>query len=365
MKNIISYAKSAFETFEEKPLSYVDSLILSWLSYVNIPKEISKAYTDEGIRLQELFCAEHFDEMFAHIWDEKSCRKLFFRLVSSRRFRDIVVCNYVKTKDVDVQKEFSAVTFRLTSDLSYISFRGTEPTLLGWKEDFNMAFQSPIPSQDEARKYVMNLQNLDGRKLILGGHSKGGNLAIYAAATVSEEIQSKIEQIYSHDGPGFTEEFLQSKGYTNVEERIVRMIPQTSIIGVLLENKEEFVVIKSNRTGILQHDVFSWIVKKDNFEILDEVTAGSKYAELTIKQWVSGMKPEEREMFVDEMYEILNVDEVIYFSDLKTNVFSNLYSILKASGKTSPETKEFLRQALKGLVDIGIKNVPKIFKSEK
>lgn len=363
MNNIISYAESIFETFEEKPLSEVDSLILSWLSYVNIPKEISGAHTDEGIRLQELFCAEHFDEMFAHIWDEKSCRKLFFDLASSPRFRDIVVCNYVKMKDVNIQKEFCAVTFRLTSDMSYVSFRGTEPTLLGWKEDFNMAFQSPIPSQEEARRYVNSLKNSEGRKLILGGHSKGGNLAVYAAATVSEELQSKIERIYSHDGPGFTEEFLNTKGYANIEDRIVRMIPQTSIIGVLLEHKEDFVVIKSNRTGILQHDFFSWIVKDDGFEILDEVTVGSKYAERTIKQWVSGMKPEERALFVDEIYEILNIDEVIYVSDLKTNLFSKLYSILQATGKTSPETKEFLRQSVRGLVDIGIKNVPTIFKS--
>ena len=219
MKSILGYTRTSLDTFDERPFCQVDSLVLSSITYTFFPKEILPEGDWSGIHFADLLKAECFEQMFHGIWNGKSCLELLIALACSPRFRDILICGYTQKYDAATEKQFSAVTFRLTPDTSYIAFRGTDSSIIGWKEDFNMGVMMPVPSQIEAVEYVNTVMRWKRGKLRLGGHSKGGNLAIYAAVFAKPSIQRKVVKVYNNDGPGFTKEMIESEAYR-------KMLPQ-------------------------------------------------------------------------------------------------------------------------------------------
>ena len=178
MNNIITYTQENLTTFEQIPFNSVDSLVLSSAAYIHFPDIIPEVSGWKGIRLQELYLAEFFEEMFHNIPLKEDTKQLFFALAASPRFRNIRVMGYVEQFDLVSEKQFSATTFMVHPGLYYIAFRGTDSTLIGWKEDFNMSFQESVPAQRLAVKYVQEFCEVNSAPLYLGGHSKGGNLAI-------------------------------------------------------------------------------------------------------------------------------------------------------------------------------------------
>ena len=176
MKSILGYTRTSLDTFDERPFCQVDSLVLSSIAYTFFPKEILPEGDWNGIHFADLLKAECFEQMFHGIWNGKSCLELLIALACSPRFRDILICGYTQKYDAATEKQFSAVTFRLTPDTSYIAFRGTDSSIIGWKEDFNMAFQDPIAGQLEAIRYLHEAASHFPGMLYLGGHSKGGKI---------------------------------------------------------------------------------------------------------------------------------------------------------------------------------------------
>jgi len=184
-----------------------------------------------------------------------------------------------------VEKQFCAVTIFLNEDTAYIAFRGTDVTLVGWKEDFNMAFKSPVPSQEEAVRYVAEVaENFKG-KLLLGGHSKGGNLAVYVYAKLNRQLKDRIIKVYSHDGPGFKENAIDTLELESSQKIVEKTVPQSSVIGMLLESQEQYSIVKSNRTGLLQHDPFSWVIEGDHFIFVERLTKNAKYMDKSLHNW--------------------------------------------------------------------------------
>lgn len=357
MKNIIAYTQENLTTFDEFPFTSVDSLILSSAAYVHFPDIIPEVISWRGIRLQELYCAEYFEEMFHNIPLLEDTKQLFFALAASPRFRNIRIMGYTEQFDLTTEKQFSAVTFQIQPNLYYIAFRGTDSTLIGWKEDFNMTFKSPIPSQEEAVRYIEKAALYCPGTLLTGGHSKGGNLAVYAAAMCRENIQERIYKVYTHDGPGFLETILQRKEFQRISSRIEKTLPQSSVIGMMLEHRENFDIVKSNGLGLLQHDQFTWEIEGNHFIYIDHLTKNARFTDKTLTDWLHNLTEEERERFVDALYGVLSANSLTSIDDFKADWQTAIPATLHALSQLDGDTKKFILHTLKKLASLGIKNV--------
>ena len=357
MNNIITYTQENLATFEELPFSSVDSLILSSAAYIHFPDILPDISNWKGVRLQELYRAEFFEEMFHNIPLGEDTKKLFFALAASPRFRDIRIMGYTEQFDLVSEKQFSAMTFMVHPDLYYIAFRGTDSTLVGWKEDFNMTFKSPIPSQEEAVRYMEKAALYCPGKILTGGHSKGGNLAVYAAAMCRENIRNRISKIYSHDGPGFLESTLNTLEFQSINSRIEKTLPQSAVIGMLLEHRENFEIVKSNSLGLLQHDQFTWEIEGNHFIYIEHLTKNAKFTDKTLSDWLNQLSEEERERFVDALYSVLSANNLTSIDDFKAEWQSAIPATFHALTQLDGDTKKFILHTLKKLASMGIKNV--------
>lgn len=354
MNNIISYAEERLETFTAQPFGPVDSLILSWVANFRFPLQAHSLHNWVGLPLRDLFRAELFPSLFQGLWDPASTRTLFTALAASPRFREVRLMGYTSRMDLGQEMQFTAVTFQLRSDLSYVAFGGTDTSLVGWKENFNMAFLSPVPSQTQAARYLTQAAAHCAGDLLVGGHSKGGNLAVYAAASVSPDVQSRIRQVWSHDGPGFPVSFLQSPGYQAIRDKVEKTVPQSSLVGLLLES-EPCRVIRSTQRSVLQHDPFSWAVENLDFAPA-QLTDDAIHWDRTLDQWIQGVEPAQRERFIDALYDILTTTDLSSLEDLKTDWQTHLPAMMGAARQLDPDTRSFLFRTLRELGAISRRN---------
>ena len=356
MNNMITYAETMLDDFEVRPFNSVDSLILAWVSYMQFPESMTGIRTWNGIGIRELLRAECFPEMFADLWNPEGSRELLFALAASPRFRGITVCGYAEQLDREREKQFSAVTFKIRPGLSYAAFRGTDATIVGWKEDFNMAFQCPVPSQEAAAKYLNEAAAHTQGALLIGGHSKGGNLSVYAAAKCAPEIQGRIQKVYSHDGPGFQECVLESPEFQRTLPKVEKTIPQSSLVGMLLENQEDFLVVKSSSVSLWQHDPFSWVVEDGQFCMLGDLTPGAKQRDAALNEWIRQLSQEERERFVDALFEVISVNGIDTVSEFGSNWKTTIPAAFEKLSQLNAETQEIVFSALKKLAVLGARN---------
>lgn len=362
-RNMLDYVRTELDTFDGRGFCTVDSLVLSWLAYTRLPADdpaLAPALGWEGVRLADLYRAEYFATYYAGMWGEEPGLDLLAAVAASPRFRDARVMGYVDATDPQAEKQFAAMTFRLTEDLSYVAFRGTDASLVGWKEDFNLAYRCPVPSQVEAARYLADVAGRVDGELVVGGHSKGGNLAVYAAASVPADVGERITRVFSHDGPGFLPEFLATGEFANVAPRIDKTLPQSSLVGMLLEQQEGFRVVKSNRLLIWQHDPFSWRVDGRDFVYLDDLAPDARYLDAAISAWLSSRTNEERERFIDTLYSVLEASRASTTRELKADWRRNIPTAARAFADLDPETKDFMRRTATALLRLGVRSVPEL-----
>lgn len=287
----------------------VDALIFSGLAYIPFVGKTAEV-PDEPVTLRE--AAEAF--LALEDCEERVRLKNDLPLLQmaalSQRFGSAKITMYRDLLIPEQETQFAAVTFLLDDGTAFLAFRGTDDTLVGWKEDFNMSFQQTVPAQRLALQYTRDVALEYNLPLRLGGHSKGGNVAVFAAARSSPMIQSRILEVYNHDGPGFTDYLMGDPGYIAMVPRIRTYIPQSSVIGMLLEHEEPYTVIKSRQVGLLQHDFYSWEVLGRDFVRMEEVTEGSQRLDMAIKTWFSQMNNQERSQLVDVMFTLLGTGGV-------------------------------------------------------
>ncbi len=350
MANILDYlAWRGDLPFSAAPFNEVDNLILSELAFVDfagvLPEDFSETVTlREASRLLSEY--READRVELGVLLPKDLDPLLQKAAESERFGGIALAGYESRIDPASQLQFAAVTMLLGDGTVFISYRGTDDTLVGWKEDFNMSFLSVVPAQTYAVRYLDRIAALYPQELRLGGHSKGGNLAVYAAACASLDTQKRILCVYNNDGPGFLREFLDSAGYARIRDRVRTIVPQTSIVGMLLEHECAYTVVKSTNNGIFQHDGFSWEVLGTGFIVLDDRTSESKLVDRTLKAWVASIVPEERERFVEALYQILSSTSAETLSDIHADKDA-LWRILKS---ITPEQRGILQKTLRGLI---------------
>ncbi len=366
MYNLVGYVKNELKTFEEKPFSEVDSLVLSQMCYAYFDSFVAGLNElHRPIKLREMYRAEYFPVLFKGWCDTDSDRQLLFAAAASPRFRDIGLNFCVDELDHDKQKQFSAITFFLDPHTAYIAFRGTDTTWTGWKENFNMAFRSPVPAQIHAAEYLNAVASITRRKrvaLIVGGHSKGGNLAVYAATMCHPRVQDRIKAVYSHDGPGFVPEFFDAGNYAAIASRVFKTIPQSSLVGMLLEDHEHYTVIKSEATGFMQHSPFTWAINGDKFIKLESVTGAAQYLDKTLNTWINSLSTSEREAFCEALYKILSDANITPSAIFEGKIIDKLPSLFAGYKELSPEIRTMLKKTLMSLAAISLKTASNMSK---
>lgn len=353
MGNILDYLDWRGDlTFEQTPFNEVDNVILSQLSYVNFDNIVPPKGSQHHITLAEaaeVYFQQYSEEEiqnYGYLLRSSVC--LLKKLAGCARFADAKLSQFQDVVDLDETKQFSAVYVKLSDGTVYVAFRGTDETIIGWKENFNMSFQSTIPAQMEAVRYLEDTVRNLAFPLRLGGHSKGGNLAVYAAVMCDPKIKAHIIEVYNNDGPGFAPKFIRSEAYAHMREKILTIVPQLSIIGMLLEHEEPQMIVKSNQSLLMQHDTFSWEVKGPRFVRVDDVGKESRIIEAALKSWLKQLTPPERKAFVDNLFWVFEEVDIWTIDDLNRAKWKNAIQMIRALNQ-SQEHKVVLASALKML----------------
>ena len=348
MGNIMDYISWRGDlSFEQSQFNEVDNLILSCFSYVNLDG-ISAVTKQKGIGLKKL--TKEF--MKLHTMKELEADKSFIRLApfmmmemaKSVRFGKCVVRNYVNDIVTEAEQQFAAMEIVLEDGTSYVSFRGTDDTIIGWKEDFNLS-TGVVPAQKRAIEYLQKISEHTDGMLRVGGHSKGGNLAIYGSV-MCKSAHEKILEIYSNDGPGFSREFQELPETKEMMPKIIRIIPEYSIIGTLLEHEKEPVIVASSSKGLLQHDGFSWEVQGPALVRRDSLNKTAlRFIEI-LHKWIDGMDMEQKRLLIEDLFATLQASGYENLSEVQSGGLKSLAAMVKRVEKFAPESRGMMQELL-------------------
>lgn len=341
--NIISYVKRNQNSFDIVPFNEADSLVLSQYSYLSFPCDMA-----EHVALDVLSCRRK--ELSSDTLSPLSNVRLLKAIVKSRRYSNVVAECYREYNSVETETRFAAITFRISPHLHYIAFRGTDVTLLGWKEDFNLAISNVIPSQTLALQYLEEVASKTEGDLIIGGHSKGGNMAVYAAIYASERVKNRIVAVYNHDGPGFCEDIFSLPQFTGMASRIYKTVPHNSIIGMLLNASRSYSVVKSRSISVLQHNPFSWQIGKDwNFVKLDFTASCSVAIKIALTLWIDGMNEHVKKEVVEAIYVVACGSGAETVPQFIRHPFKCIRAMKRTYAQLDEERKRLLADSLKRL----------------
>lgn len=346
--NIIDYVRQyGHLSFEEKPFDKIDALILSQFSYFKLGEHVPSVGTMlPSVSIEQIAASETADLLFSDGRFRKNNRDLFDAMASSKRFSGIKLNHYVDIVTDRWEMQFSAVTAQLSEDVTHIAFRGTDESIVGWKEDFNMAYMTPVPAQIKAVDYLNYAAERIKGDFSVGGHSKGGNLAVYCAMKCPEDVRRRITRIYSHDGPGFPKQTLTESDFEAIKDRIEKYVPRSSIVGMLLQSQEQYKVIEAYSVGILQHDPFNWVVEGDDFIYRDDVAGRYEISDASVNEWAKRADPEEMKVLVDKIYEIFTVAEITDLNDFKGNITTLMQKAGKVLYRTDKEDRKRIKEVL-------------------
>ena len=353
MANLLDYLDWRGDlTLDQAPFNEVDNLILAELSFVDFKDIVPGPDEGESVVLRE--AAEAFFAKFPQgekidmgVLVPGAIPEMLRKMADSRRFGDMKLNCFVDHLDVGKGEQFAALAIETGDKGMYLSFRGTDDTLAGWKEDFELACMPEVPAQKKAVAYTWAVtKQFPRKKLRLGGHSKGGNLAVYAGVFCPENVQKRIIAVWSNDGPGFHNDLLDLPEHRRIAERIFSIVPKSSVVGMLLEHEEDYTVVDSDQLGFMQHDGFSWQVVGDHFITLRQVTQQAHFSDQELRKWVHGLTVEQRETFVNAMFDVLSASGAVTLTDLKDDSFKAVGAMVKAMKDLDKETRDGLWEFL-------------------
>lgn len=327
-------------TFAEVPFTEVDNIIFSSLSYIDFNGIVSRNRFGK-ITIKE--AGELFFKKYVkkekNILSIKNAIKILKNIMLTRRYGDLLLYNYVY--EVGGDEQFSALTIEINKKLVYVSFEGTDQMISGWKEDFMLSYKFPVLAQRKAIDYLNKNFLFRRKEIIVGGHSKGGNLAMVSAMYCNFLVRDRIRQVYNNDGPGLLLEQLDSKYYKYVEKKLIHIIPNYSIFGLLLRNSGNYTVIRSARKGLFAHDLSSWVVE-DRLFVRAELSAFSKKLDDGLVNWMIKYDKREREKFVLSLFEIFDKAGIVSLVDIMENK-KLVFHLISISKDMDKETKIIVR----------------------
>lgn len=348
MKNMLDYIKEfGHVSFEERAFSEIDALVLTELEYLPLEKVVPSDVNGElfaTVKDIAEYMKEHkkelFDENPMMITEER--HEVSQVIADVPRYQALKFFGVVSEWDKDTTKQFAAITVEVEPSVRLVVFRGTDETLIGWKEDFLMTYSPLVAAQTDAKEYLAKQASLWGGDLMISGHSKGGNLAIYAAATQEEDVQLRIVDIFCFDSPGLYRSVLETKGYQNIVPLAMRYIPQDSLVGLMLESEVPYVIVKSNATGAMQHSAMTWEIEDGQFIKMEKLTKNSQLNDQTFKKWTESVSDEELELFWNVFFELLFSVGIDTVNDLYGQFMHYVQEFLKAAGDMDEEKRELL-----------------------
>ncbi|AGK71724.1 hypothetical protein I872_08220 [Streptococcus cristatus AS 1.3089] len=342
----------AYDSIYDTPFNELDMLMLTEITYLPFDQIVSDQISpDCTCRLFE--AAEKMPQDLSMLVT-KNRLKLLEKVASSTRFKNIKLMGYVNDIDPDVQKQFAAMIFKIKPDSYVLTFRGTDDSIIGWKEDFHMTYMDQVPAQKTAVNYLRKAMDVLPGQFILTGHSKGGNLASYAASQIEPEYQERIQIIYSYDAPGLNHSVITSQGYQTISDKIKRYIPQGSIVGMMLETPKQAQIVKSTAIGgLAQHDTFTWQISDQTFVLLDNLNPDSLQVDKTLKNWVDSVSDEELKDFFDLFFGLILDAGISSINDLtKLENFNKILAVFENANALTDHEREMLTRLAKLLVDM-------------
>lgn len=342
MGTIQSYIKKfGHLSFKELEFNDVDNVIFAVLSYLDFDGIIDifkKVSLNSAAR--SFFSKYGMKEINKNIISVKNAAKVLDLIKDTNRYSNLLLYNYVYK--CNYEKQFSAMFIDIDEALTYISFEGTDDKVSGWLEDGALSYQFPIPAQREAIKYVNhNISIFSKRKYILGGHSKGGNLALVAGMYANPLIRGKIIKIISNDGPGLRLKELESKKYKKIEDIYDLIVPEYSVVGLLLQHKEPMHVIGANKKGLMAHNAGFWEVEGVSLKPA-KLSDFSKKVDNIIKRWLKNYNMQERKEFLADIADILDSAGIDSLLDIKASMLSSLVKLIKESSRLDKRSKDII-----------------------
>lgn len=364
MANILEYMDWRGDIpFSLDSFNDVDNLILAEIAYTDFEGILTQ---DEVMSLSE--ASKLYFEV--HTEQEINDRTTFYRLApmvlkkaaSTDRFKDITISSYMSITSSDRDEQIAAITYSLPDDSCYVAFRGTDNTLIGWKEDFNLSFMEETTGQRRAIEYINYYFKNKKKRLRIGGHSKGGNFAVYSAAFCDKSIKKYISNIYSNDGPGFREEIIEKKEYKDILPKVTSILPEESMVGILLSNKYNSYIIKSSMKGIYQHDPISWMVYGNQFIKAESRTDTSMIVDKTMMKWLATMSDADRAIFTDLLFSTLDNNGIKTLNDLSEGGVKAVSEIMKSLYEMPADKQQEFSSMVKRLVKISRDTIISDFK---
>ncbi|MBR5048357.1 MAG: DUF2974 domain-containing protein [Erysipelotrichaceae bacterium] len=346
--NAIDYiVNNGIYTFEQKPFNDVDNTLMCQLSYPDWREIIGS----KPVRLQQ--AAEQYflrfnEEVIGDSGKDSDDRLALSLMANSRRFGDLLLMDYVNDRDWENEKQFGAITIQIVKGLYYVAFEGTDMMLYSWKEDFNMAYMLPVPSQKQALEYLNGqLRKLKG-DFMVGGHSKGGNLAVYAAV---ESGSDRIIWVYNNDGPGFAASFTERPEYQRMLNRMITYLPSSSVIGTLMCSDIHRAIVQSEGHGLVQqHDFLSWKSRGGSFVKAESFSDFSRFIYESMNGWFRDLSMEEKVVFINTAYDTMKELGFTSVSDVDRKKAEFLVRLVKKVMNYDKGTKSLMAQTLVSLI---------------
>ncbi len=311
--NVIDYIKlNKNRTFTELPFNEIDSVIFTQLAYIPFKEIVTKEKKDLMEVAKEFFQKYEKKDIQKMVVFVRKALNLLNLIKSTKRYSSVKLFNYIKI--LNSAQQFGALTIEFSNGF-YVAYEGTDDTIAGWIEDFKLAYQHPIPSQLLAKKYLTKVGKYAKKPIFVGGHSKGGNLAVYAAMNCNFFVKLKIKKIFNFDGPGFDKRTIKTLKYRMISKKIKRFIPNQSLIGLLLYHNDDISTIKSSKISILQHDIFNWQIKNNQF-IVKKLSPYSLKIANKINDTVTTLNKKDFALFINELYEECNNLNITHTKDL-------------------------------------------------
>jgi len=363
-RDIFDYIREQNATFREAPLCVEDCLLLTQLAYLHLGGFVRglRRYT-LSVPIRKLAQPEILDEICRGVRETENTRRLVTMAAASRRFGHIRVKFFEDITDHESHKQFCAVTFLLDSKTAFIAYRGTDNTIVGWRENFNMAFMSPIPAQTESAEYLREVGSyISRRNLFVGGHSKGGNLAMYAAMNCGRVIQQRIIGIYNLDGPGFKDDVIRRAEMQAIKDRLHNILPESAMIGTLLKTCGERKVVHSAGTGFDQHNPNNWKFDGLSLSYAPSLSRDAMVFDEIVDNWLDTLTAKQRELLVNALFKVINETGAVSFNQVIEMIQNGEISAFRVVKDMDADTRKQLLPMLKGL---GVEYLKSKFSSKK
>lgn len=345
--NLIPYIKKhGQKDYLEFDLNEIDLSIFSILAYLKLDKNFTKP-----ILLGELVrqYQKKDKKIIKNTYGIKSINDLLKVIVKYPRYSNIIVSDYFEEKDVSLEKQYASITFHLNDYNHIVAFRGTDHSIVGWKEDFNLTYVKETPSQKTAKKYLKKMLCKYKGKFTVTGHSKGGNLAVYAGCHAPVFFSHKLKYFYNFDGPGFDFQIVNAKPFENNKHKIINLYPKDSVIGMIFYTFGVKKFIKTAILGIISHDLRLWRIKDDKF-IEGDQTNFSSFINQSINSWLQKASYSDRKKIVNLLFGLVNIDGELKLKTSPKKAYETIKDIVSKYHQIDEEDRKLIIKQFSNLI---------------